>query len=122
MAHYAIIRDSDGLVVNMVIANDAVNVKAPLLHSVILATSDAAIGGSWDGSIFIPLPVPPPEPPLPALTEDEVISRILDSVDKRSPVALMFRALGMVIASNAGKTPAVIKEEFRTALATILSA
>jgi hypothetical protein len=59
MANYAVVKN--GVVENMVIWDGVAEFSVPN-SDLIEATSDARIGGSWDGNVFTFVEPTPPEP------------------------------------------------------------
>lgn len=71
MARYAVVRESDGLIVNMT-SWDGVTAWHPGEGFLAVPDPDglADMGGHWDGESFSPPPPPPdPEPQPPTLEE-----------------------------------------------------
>lgn len=79
MARYATVRDSDGAVVKITIWDgDTSKWSPPPGHTAILDNGTAQVGGTWNGSAFLPAPAPRVEegPWFSVLGSDQVTNSI----------------------------------------------
>ncbi len=86
MTKYAIV-NSDGTVENIVVADRVEDAFPPPGSIAIVADADAEVGGTHDGTNFVPVPRPPPPPPT------ATGAQMIDEADAQSKLDMLTAAL-----------------------------
>lgn len=114
-ARKAVVRTSNGLVENIIEIESDSDYTAPSGCTLVPATDDARIGGTWTGSAFTPPPVPGADPLGAQYTRcrDYVISAAAGDTADRLDAYLS------TASPTAAETVAAVKETVRTLRALI---
>ncbi len=86
MTRYAIV-DSDGTVENIVVADRIEDVFPPAGTIAVPVGAGAEVGGTYNGTVFVPVPRPPPPEPI------ATGAQMIDEARERNKLAALLAAL-----------------------------